>query len=346
MVAENDHNVFNIKRLLILLIEQEDMMHSTAPTTPGSFLSRMVHSKINVMCVMTLLFFPLVVCVSPQQTARQAWYMYYSWNYCYYTPHEFKTPEEAVSTIKLLQPHISAWGRTGYSRMTDLQVDQYGIIFKTQWATSQTRYVVNPVTTYGVNSAGMYSNTAYVGRNVTTTDSGIDPHSIIFKNIGNIYLQKDTNPQECSWRILICNPADTVQATICAGDRQSAQDVINSVYTLAKKGGTTIGARGMLGINCQAITPQQQATLGTDTLEGVVISRVWVDGPAEKAGLQTNDIITHIDGNPVKNQHELKAEVGKNKKGRVKVTFSRLLEFNEARNAYDHEKFEKLIPVQ
>lgn len=298
------------------------------------------------MCVMTLLFFPLVACVSPQQTARQAWYMYYSWNDCYYTPREFKTLEEAVSTIKLLQPHIIAWSRTGYSSMSDLQVDQYGIIFKTRWATSQTSYVVNPVTTYGVNSTGMYSNTTYVGRNVTTTDSGLDHHSIIFRNIGYINLRNDKDPRQCSWTVVICNPTGIVQATLCATDRQSAQDMINSVYTLAKKGGTTIGARRLLGIYCQAITPQQQATLGTDTLQGVVISGVWIDSPAEKAGLQTNDIITHIDGNPVKNQHELKAEVGKNKRGRVKVAFHRLLEFNEARNAYDHEKFEKLIPLQ
>ena len=192
----------------------------------------------------------------------------------------------------------------------------------------------------------MYSNTTYVGRNVTTTDSGFDTHSIIFRNVGNIYLQKCNHTWEYSWRVLINDPADKAQANIYATDRQSAQDMINSVYTLAKKGGTTIGARRLLGIYCQVITPQQQATLGTDTLQGVVISGVWIDSPAEKAGLQINDIITHIDGNPVKNQHELKAEVGKNKRGRVKVAFHRLLEFNEARNAYDHEKFEKLIPLQ
>jgi hypothetical protein len=323
------------------------MMHSTAPVAPVSLPSRIAHSRICAMCVMTLLFFPLVVCVSPQETARQAWYMYYSWNDCYYTPREFKTLEEAVSTIKLLEPKIRSCNpQTGLYRMIDLQVDKYGLIFKTQWSTSQTRYVVNPVTTYGVNSAGMYSNTTYVGRNVTTTDSGLDHHSIIFRNIGYINLRNDKDPRQCSWTVVICNPTGIVQATLCATDRQSAQDMINSVYTLAKKGGTTIGARRLLGIYCQAITPQQQATLGTDTLQGVVISGVWIDSPAEKAGLQTNDIITHIDGNPVKNQHELKAEVGKNKRGRVKVAFHRLLEFNEARNAYDHEKFEKLIPLQ
>lgn len=322
------------------------MMNTIFRTTPGNIPSR--KSRRN-MTFSLLLLFTLLCCVSAQQTARQAWYMFYSWNYYYYTPREFKTPEEAVSTIKLLQPHISAWSRTGYSSMIDVQVDQYGIIYKTQWASSQTRYVVNPVTTYGVNSAGMYSNTTYVGRNVTTTDSGLDNHSIIFRNIGNIYLQNDKDPRECTWRVVICNPAEKVeivQATICATDRQTALDVINSVYTLAKRVGITPGTRGLLGINCQAITPQQQATLGTNTLEGVVISGVWGDSPAEKAGLQTNDIITHIDGIPVKNPHELIAETGKNKKGRVKVTFNRLLTFDEQKNAYNHERLEKLISLR
>lgn len=322
-------------------------MQSKAPAAPGSFQSRISHSKICAVCAISLLFFPLSSCVSSQQTAQQAWYKDFNWHTCYYTPREFKTHEEAISTIKLVEPRIRSCNpQTGLYRMIDLQVDKYGLMFKTQWSTSQTRYVVNPVTTYGVNSAGVYSNTVYVGKNVTSTDSGYDSHSMIFKNIGTIYLQNCTSPWEYSWRILVYDLTDKVQANIYATDRQTAQDVINSLYTLAKKGGTTIGARGLLGINCQAITPQQQATLGTNPLEGVVISEVWIDSPAEKAGLQKNDIITHIDGNPVKNQNDLKAEVGKNKKGCVKLAFYRLLEFNEVRNAYDHKKFEKIIPMQ
>ena len=324
--------------------EQEFVMNTTLTATPENILHRMLHRK---MTAPLLLLLTLICCVSAQQTAQQVWYKDYNWHTFYYTPREFKTHEEAVSTIKLIEPQIRSCNpQTGLYRMIDLQVDKYGLMFKTQWSTSQTRYVVNPVTTYGVNAAGMYSNTTYVGRNVTTTDSGLDSHSIIFRNIGNIYLQSCTQSLDYPWRVLINDTSDKAQANIYATDRQTAQDIINSVYTLAKRVEATIMTKGLLGVYCQLITPEQKATLGTDQPEGLVISGVWVDSPAEKAGLQINDIITHIDGNPVKTVQELKIELNKNKKGRVKVSFNRLLNFNEQKNAYDHEKLEKLISLR
>lgn len=58
--------------------------------------------------------------------------------------------------------------------------------------------------------------------------------------------------------------------------------------------------RGMLGIAAQAITPDIVRRLDLKKNYGVAIVQIEPDSPAEKSGLKLYDIITEIDGKPIK----------------------------------------------
>ncbi len=71
--------------------------------------------------------------------------------------------------------------------------------------------------------------------------------------------------------------------------------------------------RGWLGVMIQDITPELAKSFGLSTTEGVLISDVSKDSPAEKAGLKRGDVITRFDGKEVKDAHMLSRMVAAKK---------------------------------
>ena len=59
--------------------------------------------------------------------------------------------------------------------------------------------------------------------------------------------------------------------------------------------------RGWLGISAEEITPSVAEAFNLKSLRGLVLTDIETYGPAEKAGLQIGDIITHIDNTSVGN---------------------------------------------
>jgi len=59
--------------------------------------------------------------------------------------------------------------------------------------------------------------------------------------------------------------------------------------------------RQEIGISMQTITPDLAASLGLARDYGVIVSDVWPDGPAEKAGLAVGDVLVSVDGQPADN---------------------------------------------
>ena len=68
--------------------------------------------------------------------------------------------------------------------------------------------------------------------------------------------------------------------------------------------------RGALGIAAQPLTPQLAEAFNVDERYGVIIGRVQEGSPAEKAGLLAGDVITAIDGRPVKDIRSVRNRVG------------------------------------
>lgn len=67
--------------------------------------------------------------------------------------------------------------------------------------------------------------------------------------------------------------------------------------------------RGVLGIVGGPLTPKLAKKFGLDTKHGAFVNQVMPESAAQEAGLEPGDIITKINGNPVKTFSDLRAKV-------------------------------------
>ncbi len=75
---------------------------------------------------------------------------------------------------------------------------------------------------------------------------------------------------------------------------------------IIEKGGVE---RGWLGVYIQNLTPELAQALKVKSNKGVVVSQVQEDSPADKAGLQREDVILKVDGKSVANSTELSTNI-------------------------------------
>ena len=68
--------------------------------------------------------------------------------------------------------------------------------------------------------------------------------------------------------------------------------------------------RGMLGVIMQNLTPELAGAFGLDVHQGVVISQVVENSAASKAGLKAGDVVSAINGIPVKSASAMRNMVG------------------------------------
>ncbi len=67
--------------------------------------------------------------------------------------------------------------------------------------------------------------------------------------------------------------------------------------------------RGWIGIGIQDITKDFQDAFDLPNRSGVLISRVWEDSPAEKAGLEQGDVIRYLDDDEIGSMREFRNKV-------------------------------------
>jgi len=68
--------------------------------------------------------------------------------------------------------------------------------------------------------------------------------------------------------------------------------------------------RGQLGVSMYTVTPDIAHSLGLANALGALVSQVVEGSPAEKAGIHTGDVITSVNGAPVKSNSELRNSIG------------------------------------
>ena len=77
-----------------------------------------------------------------------------------------------------------------------------------------------------------------------------------------------------------------------------AKDVLKQIIEMGHV------VRGWLGIKIQDITPKLAESFGLSSTDGVIIANIVVNGPADKAGLDRGDVITHINDEKVRDYHD------------------------------------------
>lgn len=97
-----------------------------------------------------------------------------------------------------------------------------------------------------------------------------------------------------------------------------AKQILNDLIKTGKV------VRPWLGLSVQDLTPEMIEHFKVKEKEGVLVGQVHPDTGAEKAGLQSGDIIKSVDDKPVKNVNELVKEIQKKKVGqKVKLNIIR-----------------------
>jgi len=74
--------------------------------------------------------------------------------------------------------------------------------------------------------------------------------------------------------------------------------------------------RGWLGVYIQRLTPEVAEKLGVPGKGGALVSDVTKDGPAEKAGIRSGDVIVAFNGKEIRDEHELPAVVASTRPGK------------------------------
>jgi serine protease Do/serine protease DegQ len=68
--------------------------------------------------------------------------------------------------------------------------------------------------------------------------------------------------------------------------------------------------RGVLGVNIQTLTPDIAQSMDLGNVQGALVSQVVEGSAAEKAGIKAGDVVTAINGKPVKDASALRNTIG------------------------------------
>jgi serine protease Do len=100
------------------------------------------------------------------------------------------------------------------------------------------------------------------------------------------------SPSGGSVGIAFAIPADTVKSVISQ---------------LRDKGSVT---RGWIGVQIQPVTPEIADSMGLKQSTGALVSEPQADSPAVKAGIESGDVITSVDGTQIHDARELARRIG------------------------------------
>jgi serine protease Do len=85
-------------------------------------------------------------------------------------------------------------------------------------------------------------------------------------------------------------------------------DTVKSVVSQLKDHGSV--TRGWIGVQIQPVTQDIADSLGLKKAEGALVAEPQKDSPAQKAGIEAGDVITAVNGQPVKDARDLAKKIG------------------------------------
>jgi serine protease Do len=113
-------------------------------------------------------------------------------------------------------------------------------------------------------------------------------------------------------RLTLLRESRTITTTVTLGERESTSN--SSLRPSSYRGGG--GVTGRLGIEAAELTPDVRRELGIGpSVAGVVVEGVQEVSPAADQGLAPGDVITEVNGKPIRSVGEFREAVAKVKKG-------------------------------
>ena len=85
-------------------------------------------------------------------------------------------------------------------------------------------------------------------------------------------------------------------------------DTVKSVVAQLKDKGVV--SRGWIGVQIQPVTAEIAESLGMKASEGALVAEPQADSPAAKAGIDSGDVITAVNGHAVKDARDLARQIG------------------------------------
>ncbi len=85
-------------------------------------------------------------------------------------------------------------------------------------------------------------------------------------------------------------------------------DTVKTVVAQLKDTATV--TRGWIGVQIQPVTPDIADSLGLKKAEGALVAEPQANSPAAKAGIKAGDVITQVNGEPVKDSRDLAKTIG------------------------------------
>lgn len=109
--------------------------------------------------------------------------------------------------------------------------------------------------------------------------------------------------------ILLATAGNLAIAALVVGPDSFRHSVLPT-FSAANAAEGTASSRGWIGVQIQPVTSAIAESLGMKESKGALVAEPMADSPAAKAGIQSRDVITAVNGNPVKDARDLAVQIG------------------------------------
>jgi serine protease Do len=109
--------------------------------------------------------------------------------------------------------------------------------------------------------------------------------------------------------ILLATAGNLAIAALLVGPDSFHHSVLPT-FSAAQAAEGAASSRGWIGVQIQPVTSAIAESLGMKESNGALVAEPKADSPAAKAGIQSRDVITAVNGNPVKDAGDLAMQIG------------------------------------
>ena len=109
--------------------------------------------------------------------------------------------------------------------------------------------------------------------------------------------------------ILLATAGNLAIAALLVGPDSFRHSVLPT-FSAANAAEGAASSRGWIGVQIQPVTSAIAESLGMKESKGALVAEPKADSPAAKAGIQSRDVITAVNGNPVKDARDLAMQIG------------------------------------